>query len=45
MEDNIELTDGTVTLRRYRSEDTEPIYRAVRESIGEISPWMPWCHD
>ena len=38
MEDSIELTDGTVTLRRYRAEDAEPIYPAVRESIEEISP-------
>ena len=45
MEDSIELTDVTVTLRRYRAEDAEPIYRAVRESIEEISPWMPWCHE
>jgi RimJ/RimL family protein N-acetyltransferase len=44
MEDRIELSDGTVTLRRYREEDAEPVYRAVRESIREISPWMPWCH-
>ena len=45
MEDRIELSDGTVTLRRYREEDAEPVYRAVRESIREISPWMPWCHE
>ncbi len=38
MEYSIELTDVTVTLRRYRAEDAEPIYRAVRESIEEISP-------
>ena len=45
MEDSIELTDGTVTLRRSRAEDAESIYQAVQESIGEISPWMPWCHE
>ena len=45
MEDRIELSDGRVTLRRYREEDAEPVYRAVRESIREISPWMPWCHN
>ena len=39
------MTDGAVTLRRYREEDAESIYQAVRESIREISPWMPWCHD
>ena len=45
MEDSIELTDGTVTLRRYRAEDAEPVYQAVRESMREISQWMPWCHE
>ena len=45
MEDNIKLTVGRVTLRRYRPEDAEPVYQAVRESIEEISPWMPWCHE
>lgn len=42
--DGINLSDGAVALRRYRIEDAEPIYHAVRESINEISPWMPWCH-
>ena len=44
MEKSSKLTDGKVTLRRYREEDAVPIYKAVRESIREISPWMPWCH-
>ena len=45
MEEKIELTDGTVALRRYRPEDADPVYQAVRESIREIFPWMPWCHE
>ncbi len=45
MDNSIELTDSKVTLRRYRTEDAEPIYQAVRESIKEISPWLPWCHE
>ena len=36
MEESIKLTDGTVTLRRYRAEDAEPVYLAVRESIGHM---------
>jgi RimJ/RimL family protein N-acetyltransferase len=44
MDNHPELTDGGFTLRRYCQADAEPIYQAVRESISEISPWMPWCH-
>lgn len=40
-----ELTDGTVLLRPFRPEDIEPLYEAVRESILELSVWMPWCHE
>ena len=40
----IVLSDGAVTLRKYREEDAESVFLAVRESLNEISPWMPWCH-
>lgn len=40
----IELSDGAVTLRKYREEDAESVFLAVRESLNEISSWMPWCH-
>lgn len=40
----MKLTDGKILLRPYRAEDLEALYEAVRESINEISPWMPWCH-
>src|SRR5207302_10862090 len=43
--DQIELTDGIVSIRKYREGDAELLYRAVRESISEISPWLPWCHE
>ncbi len=39
-----ELTDGVIRLRHYRIEDTEELYEAVRESIPELQPWMPWCN-
>lgn len=39
-----ELTDGTIALRPYRPEDADELYEAVRESIAELHPWMPWCH-
>ena len=44
MEGKIRLTDGVVLLRPYMSGDVEHLYQAVRESVTEMSPWMPWCH-
>ena len=41
----IELTDGIVSIRRYCESDAELLYEAVRESIAEVSPWLPWCHE
>lgn len=31
-------------LRGYEAEDAEALYEAVRESMAELSVWMPWCH-
>ncbi len=40
-----EFSDGTILIRPYREEDVEALYEAVRESINELSRWMPsWCH-
>lgn len=39
-----QLTDGTINLRPYRVEDADDLYQAVRESIAELQPWMPWGH-
>ena len=41
---NLELTNGSILVRPYREEDTEALYEAARESIAEVSPWLPWCH-
>jgi RimJ/RimL family protein N-acetyltransferase len=38
------LTDGDLRLRPLEHADRDPMYEAVRESIAEISPWLPWCH-
>lgn len=40
----MELTDGVISLRPYTVDDAEDLYEAVRESIPELEPWMPWCH-
>jgi ribosomal-protein-serine acetyltransferase len=39
------LTDGTILLRQLQSGDVDPMYAAVRESIPEVSRWLPWCHE
>lgn len=39
-----ELTDDSIVLRPYRIGDAENLYQAVRESINELSVWMPWSH-
>ncbi|WP_371300395.1 GNAT family N-acetyltransferase [Nitrosomonas sp.] len=33
-----------VRLATHEARHAQPIYEAVRESISEVSPWMPWCH-
>jgi ribosomal-protein-serine acetyltransferase len=40
----VELTDGGLLVRPYRADDIPALYEAARESIPELSPWMPWCH-
>jgi RimJ/RimL family protein N-acetyltransferase len=40
----IELTDGKVTLRPYRMEYVDATYKAIRESLAEISVWLPFAH-
>jgi ribosomal-protein-serine acetyltransferase len=39
------LTDGVVTLHRYRHEDAADLLSAARESVDSVFPWMPWCHE
>lgn len=41
----MQLTDGRVLLRPYRSGDAEETYKAIRESLAEISPWLPFAHN
>jgi RimJ/RimL family protein N-acetyltransferase len=38
------FSNGNILIRPFRVEDLNPMYEAVRESIAEISPWLPWCH-
>jgi RimJ/RimL family protein N-acetyltransferase len=33
-----------VAIRKYNNSDIENFYLAVRESINEVSEWLPWCN-
>ena len=44
MKKNIRLTDGRIVLRPYRPSDAELVYEAVRDSLPELLPWMPWAY-
>ena len=39
-----ELGDGKISVRPYREQDVDALFEAARESIEELSPWLPWCH-
>jgi len=44
MQTEIQLTDGSILLRPYRSSDAKAVHKAVRESLPELSVWLPWAH-
>jgi ribosomal-protein-serine acetyltransferase len=33
-----------IALRPYTLADALEVWEAVRESLAEVRPWMPWCH-
>jgi len=35
---------SAIRIRPYRLDDAAVIWQAVRESMKELQPWMPWCH-
>lgn len=37
------LTDGTVTLRRWRTSDADALFRIITASRGRLAAWMPWA--
>jgi ribosomal-protein-serine acetyltransferase len=41
---DVTLTDGKVILRPYRKSDVRTTFEAIRESIPEMSPWLPFAH-
>ena len=39
------LSDGNILVRPLQLDDAQQLFEAARESIREMSPWLPWCHD
>lgn len=39
-----EFIEGPILIRPFQAADIEPFFQAARESINELSPWLPWCH-
>jgi ribosomal-protein-serine acetyltransferase len=37
-------SDGRISIRPYRGDDTAALFEAVRESVDQIAPWLDWCH-
>ncbi len=33
-----------IRIRQYEPTDVDGVCEAVRESVTELLPWMPWCH-
>jgi ribosomal-protein-serine acetyltransferase len=40
----ITLNDEKVILQPYRPSDADENYQAIRESLAELSPWLPFAH-
>lgn len=44
MKKDIYFENGNILIRPFRLDDVKPLFEAVRESIPEVSKWLPWCH-
>jgi ribosomal-protein-serine acetyltransferase len=33
-----------IEIRPYELHEAQALYDAVRESITDLSAWLPWCH-
>lgn len=40
-----ELRDEKILIRPYRADDVDALFTAARESVNELSRWLPWCHE
>jgi ribosomal-protein-serine acetyltransferase len=39
------LSDDAVLLRPFRKSDADELYKAIRDSLIELKPWLPFAHD
>lgn len=35
---------SAVAIRLYRADDAANLHQAARESVGDVFPWLSWCH-
>jgi ribosomal-protein-serine acetyltransferase len=42
--EKLSLTDGRIVLRPLNKQDDRLLYEAIRESLGELIQWFPFCH-
>ncbi len=40
----VRLTSDRLLLRAFQPDDVDIIFDAVRQSMPELSRWLPWCH-
>lgn len=38
------FTNASTGIRPFQPSDVDLLFAAARESLNELSPWMPWCH-
>lgn len=41
---DVELAEGELLLRPWRTADAPALHAAVRESLHSLGRWLPWCH-
>jgi ribosomal-protein-serine acetyltransferase len=39
------MVQSGLRIRPFRDHDAAPFHAVVVESVRELEPWMPWCHD
>lgn len=38
------MSVAVCSIRAYEPQDAQALWEAARESVGEVFPWLPWCH-
>lgn len=38
------MSVAACSIRAYESQDAQALWEAARESVGEVFPWLSWCH-